>query len=191
MSLVPNKEMTDKPLVVRRVLAAAGIIPTPSARLDNRRIERSVLLSGGVLTALRDGVEGHRSMFSSSTLSFLHSNAGTRQRWPGLNGVRQLLASIGFCMVPGRTSAGYDSRRRKKYKRHFVIKPRRPQSVSPVSLVATRFVNSVVTCALEGIIDYYRQTAEGTTDGAPWCSSGEGGSHCEPSGGEDMVCPSE
>ena len=169
--------MTDRQLVVRRVLASAGVIPTPSARLEDYRIDRSSLLASGVLTDLRDGIDAHRSLFSSSTLSFLHTTADARQRWPGLNGVRQLLSSIGYSMVPRRTAAGYDSRKRKKYRRHFVLKPKHvvpPTQPCPAHIAARTFVENAIKSAVERVIDYRQRNMQGVGDGAPRSPPGPG-----------------
>ena len=59
--------------------------------------------------------------YSSSSLTSLQENATTKQKFPLLNLVRQILSVYGYKMVPIRKCDGYTNDKRKKFKRFFLI----------------------------------------------------------------------
>jgi hypothetical protein len=60
-------------------------------------------------------------LFSSSSLTSLQKDAKTKQKWPLLNLVRQILRTNDYAMEPKRKSNGYDDDGKKKYLRFFII----------------------------------------------------------------------
>jgi hypothetical protein len=59
--------------------------------------------------------------FSSSYLTALQDTATSKQKWPLLNLIRQLLRSCNYKLVPKRVADGYTLTGEKKYKRMFII----------------------------------------------------------------------
>jgi len=62
-----------------------------------------------------------RKKLSSSSLTCLQKNADTKQRWPILNLVRQILGVYGYGMKPIRKANGYTVDGVKKFIRYFEI----------------------------------------------------------------------
>ena len=63
-----------------------------------------------------------KQYFSSSLLTSLQENAETKQRFPLINIVRQLLKAKYSHMEPIRKANGYEKSGKKLYKRYFLIK---------------------------------------------------------------------
>ena len=63
-----------------------------------------------------------KKFYSSGALTSLQKNAGTNQKWPLLNLVRQILKTNNYLMHPIRKSNGYTKDGKKKYLRFFLIK---------------------------------------------------------------------
>ena len=55
-------------------------------------------------------------------MTALQKNAGTSQKWPLLNLVRQILKTNNYLMHPIRKSNGYTKDGKKKYLRYFILK---------------------------------------------------------------------
>jgi hypothetical protein len=62
-----------------------------------------------------------KKLFSSSYLTALQDTATSKQKWPLLNLIRQLLRSCNYKLTPKRVSDGYTLTGEKKYKRMFII----------------------------------------------------------------------
>jgi len=58
---------------------------------------------------------------SSSSITALQETAQTKQKYPLLNIVRQLLKIYFFKMTPKRKADGYEKNGKKKYKRYYYI----------------------------------------------------------------------
>jgi hypothetical protein len=58
---------------------------------------------------------------SSSTLTSLQCTALTKQKWPLLNLIRQVLKIHGFKMSPVRKANGYNKQGKKLFLRFFII----------------------------------------------------------------------
>ena len=84
-------------------------------------IPRELLLRDDVYQKTQELVPEIKCVMSSSYLTSLQANAGTNQKWPLINIVRQLLKQIEFRMHPIRKSDGYDKEGKKKYRRFFRI----------------------------------------------------------------------
>jgi len=91
--------------------------------LDNLLIPRDFLLNMVNYEKVKEYFETLKKTpnFSSSTLTCLHKCAESKQKWPLLNLVRQILKVKYYRMVPHRKSAGKDASGKKKYIRYFLI----------------------------------------------------------------------
>ena len=87
--------------------------------LDGYIIERNALLDDSKLDIMLDEIQELRKCFTSATITALQKSARTKQKWPLLNMVRQLLKTLKFNMVPFRKSNGYDQNKKKIFIRYF------------------------------------------------------------------------
>jgi hypothetical protein len=89
--------------------------------LDGMMLYRNTLLSDEKYEEVKKKIPELKTLFSSSYMTSLQSNAEQEQRWPLLNLVRQVLRTCNYKLVPKRLSDGYSAEGRKKYKRIFII----------------------------------------------------------------------
>ena len=89
--------------------------------LDGMIIYRNTLLSNEKYEEVKKKIPELKTLFSSSYMTSLQSNAEQDQRWPLLNLVRQVLRTCNYKLVPKRLSDGYTAEGKKKYKRIFII----------------------------------------------------------------------
>ena len=91
-------------------------------QLDGMMIPRDLLLNQTIYNQVKDEIKTMKVLYSSGSLTSLQKNAGTNQKWPLLNLVRQLLKSNNYAMLPKRIANGYTKEGKKKYLRSFLIK---------------------------------------------------------------------
>lgn len=84
-------------------------------------IDRGALLDDEMYKTIKDDIKLIKTHLSSSTLTSLQSNAESKQRWPLLNLVRQLLKINGLKLTPVRKANGYTKTGQKLFRRFFVI----------------------------------------------------------------------
>ncbi len=89
--------------------------------LDGMLIPREMLLDQKKYDNVKQHVTTLKKVFSSSSLTSLQKDAKTRQKWPLLNLVRQILKTNEYGMEPKRKSNGYTDDGKKKYLRFFII----------------------------------------------------------------------
>ena len=125
---------------IYNILAKCGIIPkfdenntsqnslenslnqNPRPNYSGLLIPREQLLKQDLYDELSSTIDELRKKYSSSYLTSLQKTASTKQKWPLLNLVRQLLMVIGYKMTPIRKSNGYDKEtKKKKYIRLYRI----------------------------------------------------------------------
>lgn len=92
-------------------------------------IDRETLLKDFVYDDLKSDIDELKKKFSSSSLTSLHKQANTKQKWPLLNLVRQILRVYGYKMTPLRKCDGYTGDGVKKFKRFFLIKKQTSVSI--------------------------------------------------------------
>ena len=90
--------------------------------LDGMLIPREMLLDQKKYETVKEHISSLKEVFSSSSLTSLQKDAKTKQKWPLLNLVRQILKTIDYKIVPGRKSNGYTVDGKKKMIRFFTIK---------------------------------------------------------------------
>lgn len=89
--------------------------------LDGMLIPREMLLDQKKYETVKEHISSLKEVFSSSSLTALQKDAKTKQKWPLLNLVRQILKTNDYGMEPKRKSNGYDDDGKKKYLRFFII----------------------------------------------------------------------
>lgn len=103
-------------------LNKCGIVFEDYKMLDGMLIPRETLLSQEKYENIKEDLEKMKKMYSSGALTALQKSAETKQKWPLLNLVRQILKSNNYNMDPIRKSNGYTKEGKKKYLRFFIIK---------------------------------------------------------------------
>lgn len=90
--------------------------------LDGTILERDMFLDDEKYKRVKMKINDLKQYFSSSLLTSLQENAETKQRFPLINIVRQLLKTKYYQMEPIRKANGYEKSGKKLYKRYFLIK---------------------------------------------------------------------
>lgn len=114
--------MTETQQIVMEFLNKCGIVFEDYKMLDGMLIPRETLLSQEKYENIKEDLEKMKKMYSSGALTALQKSAETKQKWPLLNLVRQILKSNNYNMDPIRKSNGYTKEGKKKYLRFFIIK---------------------------------------------------------------------
>ncbi len=103
------------------ILHEIGLVFETTEQLDGQFIPRELFINNIKYTQLKEKLLDLKSVFSSSSLTCLHRNAFSKQKFPLLNMIRQILSVYYYDMVPIRKSDGYTPDGVKKYKRFFNI----------------------------------------------------------------------
>ena len=114
--------MTETKQIVKEFLNKCGIVFEDYKMLDGMLIPRDTLLSQEKYENIKEDLVKMKKMYSSGALTALQKSAETKQKWPLLNLVRQILKSNNYNMEPIRKSNGYTKEGKKKYLRFFIIK---------------------------------------------------------------------
>ena len=114
--------MTETQQIVKEFLNKCGIVFEDFKMLDGMLIPRDTLLSQEKYENIKEDLTKMKKMYSSGALTALQKSAETKQKWPLLNLVRQILKSNNYNMEPIRKSNGYTKEGKKKYLRFFIIK---------------------------------------------------------------------
>ncbi len=102
------------------ILGEFGI--TDLEKLDGTLLDRDAFLNDEVYDRIKLKVHDLKKYFSSSLLTSLQENASTKQKFPLINIVRQLLRVKYYQMEPIRKANGYEKSGKKLYKRYFLVK---------------------------------------------------------------------
>lgn len=89
--------------------------------LDGVMIPRDILLDNEKMKYMENDIKQLKKIFSSSSMTSLHKNATTKQKFPLLNLVRQTLRLLNYKMEPIRKSDGYTKDGKKIFVRYFKI----------------------------------------------------------------------
>lgn len=87
-------------------------------------IPRDMLLDPEKYEKLKPHISILKKIFSSKTMTSMHSGAERTQKWPCLNLVRQVLKRMGYDIHPERRCAGRDDSGKKLFDRFFVLHKR-------------------------------------------------------------------
>jgi len=114
--------MTETQRIVKEFLNKCGIVFEDYKMLDGMLIPRETFLSQEKYENIKEDLIKMKKMYSSGALTALQKSAESKQKWPLLNLVRQILKSNNYNMDPIRKSNGYTKEGKKKYLRFFIIK---------------------------------------------------------------------
>ena len=84
-------------------------------------IYRETLLNDLIYEEVKKYIPELKKTLKTSCFTSTHKNANTKQNWPLINLVRQLLKVYNFKLEPKRIADGYNKEGIKKYKRIFKI----------------------------------------------------------------------
>ena len=90
--------------------------------LDGTMLERDAFIDDEIYKRVKPKIVDLKKYFSSSLLTSLQENAESKQKFPLINIVRQLLRVKYYQMEPIRKANGYEKSGKKLYKRYFLIK---------------------------------------------------------------------
>ena len=108
--------------IIKKFLNKCNIVFESFEQLDGMSIPRDILLSNEVYEDVKKDIDEIKKFYSSGSMTALQKNAGTSQKWPLLNLVRQILKTNNYLMHPIRKSNGYTKDGKKKYLRYFILK---------------------------------------------------------------------
>jgi len=121
-----ESDLQEKYKQVIYILNACNISCNTMADLDGLLVDRQVCLNNEKYNQLKkDEFANLKNHFSSSYLTALQEPALSKQKWPLLNLIRQILRSCNYKLVPKRVADGYTLTGDKKYIRMFVIEKMR------------------------------------------------------------------
>ncbi len=109
--------------IIKEMLLSINISIEFIHQLEGISIERDVLLNNNIITFFQSKqTEIKECGYSSSKLTSLHTNNTSKQQYPGINMLRQLLKCNGYKLKPYVKSMGYDySTGKKIVYRYFII----------------------------------------------------------------------
>ncbi|MEX0596316.1 MAG: hypothetical protein WD512_07430 [Candidatus Paceibacterota bacterium] len=112
-------ETTSK--IINNFLLQCGIKFENFDDLEGMIIPREILLLETTYLKVKPIIGDLKKIFSSSSHTSMQNVACTKQRWPLINLVRQVLKSCNYALLPKRISDGYQEDGQKKFKRIFII----------------------------------------------------------------------
>lgn len=113
--------MENNQTVILEFLKNCGIIDNNEETLEQLYIKRDKLIDIDAYENLDHNIIKLKDTFSTSSITSLQDSAKSRQKWPLLNLIRQLLKINGYILKPFRKSAGYTASGKKKYDRYFHV----------------------------------------------------------------------
>ena len=115
---IPEEMKETKQTVSKKILDELGI---NIEKIENCEIDRNFFLDATKYKNIQKYITELKKEMSSSFLTSLQENATSKQKFPLLNLVRQILNVYGYKMEPIRKCDGYTSDKKKKFKRYFFI----------------------------------------------------------------------
>ena len=113
--------LEEKYKCVIYILNACNITCNSFKELDSLVIPRNLCLNDDKYKQIIKDLPNLKKHFSSSYLTALQSTATSKQKFPLLNLIRQLLRSCNYKLTPKRITDGYTLSGEKKYIRMFII----------------------------------------------------------------------
>jgi hypothetical protein len=104
--------------------ACVALNVQPHELQEGVMIPRDMLLDPEKYEKLKPHILILKKIFSSKTMTSMHSGAERIQKWPCLNLVRQVLKRMGYDIRPERRCAGRDESGKKLFDRFFVLHKR-------------------------------------------------------------------
>ena len=84
-------------------------------------VPRDMLIDPVKYEKIKPHIASLKKIFSSKTMTSMHSSAESTQKWPCLNLVRQVLKRMGYDIRPERRCAGRDESGKKLFERFFQV----------------------------------------------------------------------
>ena len=106
-------------ILIQDIFKMIGI--NDNSIIENTLILRDTLLDKNIYNDIIKKKQELKKYFSSSLLTSLQENADTKQKFPLINIIRQLLNVHSYTMKPVRKSNGYDKNGKKLYIRYFKL----------------------------------------------------------------------
>lgn len=103
------------------ILNACNITCNSLKDVDGLVIPRALCMNDDKYNQLKEELPALKKEFSSSYLTSLQSTATSKQKFPLLNLIRQLLRSCNYKLTPKRVNDGYTLTGEKKYIRMFIV----------------------------------------------------------------------
>ena len=114
--------MSAPPEEIVKILAVLGIKIKTEKDLFGVLIHRDDLLRVDIEQKLAQFIDSLKEKYKSSKLNCLHENRETKQKFPGINLVRQILKCNGYHLKPVVFSKGYSKHNGKKLvERNFKV----------------------------------------------------------------------
>jgi len=119
----PNIKNNDLKLInLKKIFKIININISTLKDIENIEIERNTLLNEKINNDFNKLLEECKDIYSSSKLTSLHNNRELKQKFPGINLLRQILKCNNLKLTPKITSYGYNKNNGKKIiKRSFII----------------------------------------------------------------------
>tara|TARA_Y100001970_G_scaffold281092_1_gene391167 strand:- start:101 stop:481 length:381 start_codon:yes stop_codon:yes gene_type:complete len=117
-----QKNNDEKYELLLKLLKIIHIDVEDKELLNGYTFERNILLKQEVIDKYYDMIKNLKKQYTSDMLTCLHMNSINKQKFPGINMLRQILKSNGFKLKPKVVSMGYAGDI-KMVKRFFVITP--------------------------------------------------------------------
>ena len=120
-AVINTSDIEEKYKCVIYILNACNITCNSFTELDGLVIPRTLCLNDEKYKQISLELPNLKKHFSSSYLTALQSTATSKQKFPLLNLIRQLLRSCNYKLTPKRITDGYTLSGEKKYIRMFII----------------------------------------------------------------------
>lgn len=119
----PNIDNNNLKLInLKKIFKIIDIDISTLEDIKNIEIERNVLLNENINNNFNKLLEECKDIYSSSKLTSLHNNRESKQKFPGINLLRQILKCNNLKLTPKITSYGYNKNTGKKLiKRSYII----------------------------------------------------------------------
>jgi hypothetical protein len=95
-------------------------------------IPRDMLISPEKYEKLKPHIATLKKIFSSKTMTSMHSSAECSQKWPCINLIRQVMKRMGYDIRPERRCAGRDETGKKIFERFFKLYKRENFTVTVI-----------------------------------------------------------
>lgn len=107
--------------IIVTILKKCNLITDKIDEVNGLHVPREIFLNETKYKELEEDILKLKKFLCSSSFTSLHNNAKTKQNWPLLNLVRQILKINNYKMKPYKKSNGYTKGGTKLYRRYFVI----------------------------------------------------------------------
>ena len=107
--------------IIVDILKKCHLVKESLNELNGMHVPREIFLNDIKYDELKENINQLKKYLCTSSFTSLHKNAESKQNWPLLNLVRQLLKISNYKMNPYKKSNGYTKDGKKLYRRFFVI----------------------------------------------------------------------